>query len=105
MSCREEFPHIDALYRELKDSGLSVIAIDTSNDLQRTREFYVAHNFVIPAAFDTAQLAYGIFGITGTPTHYLLDHQGRIVWRHFGYARGDEMMMREQVLAVLRKAS
>ena len=72
-----------------------------TDDRQRTKEFYLTNDFEIPAAFDTADVGYGLFGIGGTPTNYLLDMDGKIVWRQFGYRPGDEREMREAVLGLL----
>ena len=81
--------------------GFAVIAIDVSNDVSRTRQFYLENGWVIPAAFDTEQLAGGTFRITGTPTHYLIDARGRIVGRKYGYRLGDEVHLRAQVEELL----
>jgi hypothetical protein len=82
-----------------------VIAIDVSNDVDRTREFYDQYGFTIPAAFDVNQVGAGMFGVTGTPTNYLLDAQGRIVWRHYGFRRGEEAEVRRQVEQVLASSA
>jgi hypothetical protein len=42
-----------------------------------------------------------MFGVTGTPTNYVLDSQGRIVWRHYGFQRGDEVKIRARVEQIL----
>ena len=95
---------MDEMYRDLMDEGFAVIAIDVSNDTDRTRQFYLEYGWVMPAAFDTKQVAGGIYGITGTPTNYLVDTRGRIVGRNYGYRRGDELRLRAQVEALLRSA-
>lgn len=76
--------------------------MDVSNDEPRTREFYEEFGFTIPVAFDAGQSVAGRrFGVIGTPTNYLLDDAGRIVWRHYGYRPGDEVEVRERVEALL----
>jgi hypothetical protein len=72
-----------------------------SNDVDRSREFYQQYGFTIPAAFDVTQVGAGMFGVTGTPTNYLLDAQGRIVWRQYGFKRGEESEIRERVERLL----
>jgi len=84
---------------------LSVIAIDVSNDVERTRQFYDDNGFAIPAAFDPGQeISARAYGVIATPTNYLLDQQGRIVWRHYGYKRGDEADVRREIADVLAGA-
>lgn len=78
------------------------MAVDVSADEPRTREFYEQFGFTVPAAFDAGQEVAGRrFGVIGTPTNYLLDRQGRIVWRHYGYRPGDEIEVRERIEELL----
>ena len=72
-----------------------------SNDVERSREFYEQFGYTIPAAFDVGQRVAADFGVIGTPTNYLLDAEGRIVWRHYGFRRGDEAEVRERVEELL----
>lgn len=46
-----------------------------------------------------------MFGVTGTPTNYLLDSRGRIVWRHYGFRRGEEAEVRRQIERVLAQGA
>lgn len=41
------------------------------------------------------------WGIVGTPTTYVIGADGRIMWRHYGFAPGDEVVLRERVLELL----
>lgn len=82
-----------------------MIAVDVSNDVPGARQFYADNGFTIPVAFDVGQeVALQGYGVIGTPTNYLLDHRGRIVWRHYGFEPGDEVEVEEEVLAALAAA-
>lgn len=79
-----------------------MIAVDVSNDLPRARQFYDEFGFAIPAAMDAGQQVSGAsYGVIGTPTNYLVDGSGRIVWRHYGYRRGDDVEIRQRVRELL----
>ena len=83
-----------------------MIAIDVSNDVTRSRKFYEEYGFTIPAAFDPGgEVAVSRYGVIATPTNYLVDGAGRIVWRHYGFRPGDEVELRariEKLLAAMR---
>ncbi len=82
-----------------------MIAVDVSDDLERASQFYDENDFSIPAAFDPGQeISARAYGVIATPTNYLLDGRGRIVWRHYGYKRGDEDDVRREIGEVLAKA-
>ncbi len=78
-----------------------MLAIDVSNDVVRTREFYGGYGFTLPAGFDAAGAVSRQFGVVATPTNYLVDANGRVVWRHYGFRPGDEAQLREEISAVL----
>lgn len=82
-----------------------MIAVDVSNDIARSTQFYDQFGFTIPAAMDAGQrVSGGIYGVIGTPTNYLIDGTGRIVWRHYGYRRGDDVEIRARVAELLEAA-
>ena len=91
------------MYRELKDDGFSIIAVDVSNDRPGTEEFYTQNGFEIPNVYDTQNVAVAGYGIAATPTTYLVDENGRIVWRRYGYLAGEEVRLREQVTELLAR--
>lgn len=79
-----------------------IIAIDVSNDVTRSRKFYEDYGFTIPAAFDPGgEVAVSRYGVIATPTNYLVDGAGWIVWRHYGFLPGDEAELRAQIEKLL----
>ena len=90
------------MYQDLAPAGLQVIAVDVSNDVERSTQFYEQYGYTIPVAFDAGQLVSARqYGVIATPTNYLLDAAGRVVWRHYGFRRGDEVHVRERIEALL----
>jgi len=81
-----------------------MVAVEVSNDQEGTEEFYSQNNFDVPTAFDTAGVARQ-YGIMGTPTAYLLDKDGRIVWRKYGYVMGEEAELEERIADLLSASS
>jgi len=80
-----------------------VLAVDVSNDRPRTGLFYEQYGFAIPNAFDTARVAVSQYGVAATPTTYLVDEGGRILYRRYGYLPGEEVRLRQQVEALLAR--
>ena len=91
------------MYRELSDDGFSVVAVDVSDDRPGTDAFYREFGFEIPNVFDTQNVAVERYGVAATPTTYLVDDLGRIVWRRYGYLPGEEVHLREQVEELLAR--
>jgi len=78
-----------------------ILAVDVSNDAERSHKFYSDYGFTIPALLDVSQDAARGFGVEATPTNYLIDATGNIVWRHYGFRRGDEEQVRAEILSLL----
>jgi len=87
----------------LKDEGFAVVAVDVRDDRAGTDAFYKEYGFEIPNVFDTQDVAVARYGVTATPTTYLVDEEGRIVWRHYGFLPGEEIRLREQVGVLLAR--
>jgi peroxiredoxin len=85
----------------LESAGLQILAVDVSNDVTRTREFYDGYGFTLPAGFDVDGSVSARFGVIATPTNYLVDAEGRIIWRHYGFRPGDEVELRAEIGAAL----
>jgi thiol-disulfide isomerase/thioredoxin len=82
--CREEFPHMAALYREFGPQGLAIAAIsdDVSDGKMRTfvREFRPPFPILVGGGRMKATYHY-----RGLPYSVLLDRQGRVIERIFGF--------------------
>ena len=85
-TCREEMPQLAALYRDLHDRGLELIAVAMPYDppnlvLKTTRE----QHFPYPVALDPMGTVTAAFGHVGlTPTAILIAPDGSIAEKHVG---------------------
>lgn len=91
------------MHRDLGAEGFSVLAVDVRNDRSGTEAFYEQNGFVIPNAFDTEGVAVTQYGVAATPTTYLVDEDGRIVYRRYGYLPGEEVRLRDQIKELLAR--
>jgi len=87
--CRAEFPHLQNLYERLQSKGLEVIAINQGDAPPQVQRYLQEGKFTFPAALggpkDAADSVYAHFGVQAFPTNYLLDADGKVVWRAMGY--------------------
>jgi thioredoxin-related protein len=73
------------------------------NDRSGTEAFYEEFGFAVPNVFDTRRVAVSQYGVAATPTTYLVDDAGRIVYRRYGYLPGEEVRLRRQVETLLAR--
>lgn len=72
-----------------------VLGVDVRNDRAGTAAFYGEFGYQIPTVFDTENVGVRQYGVSATPTTYVVDDAGRIVWRRYGYLPGEEVRLRE----------
>jgi len=103
MPCRVELPHVEELWKKYGDEGLSVVGIQTSHDPERAAAVIkeCGMTFTLLENEDDNDVAYGKFGIDGNPTSYVIDREGRIMYYHLGYSKGDEKKMEKEIKELL----
>jgi thiol-disulfide isomerase/thioredoxin len=84
--CRREMPSMEALYRKFHPDGFSVLAINEWEDPELVFP-YMGQLSVFPTfpiLFDREGEVSVAYQVKGLPTTFLLDRQGRIVFRAVG---------------------
>jgi len=83
-------PHEKTLVKRLEDQPFALVGINSDNE-ERYRKERVEMGVTWPSFFDGGKIGGPIakkWGVTGWPTIYILDHEGRI---RFKGPRGEEM--------------
>lgn len=82
--CREEFPHMAALYGALDRRDFDVVAISDDVDGRAMRAFVAEFAPPFPVLVGGGRMK-GIYHYRGLPYSVLLDRRGRVVERIFGF--------------------
>jgi peroxiredoxin len=84
--CRQEVPHFVALQSKYRDQGLEIVGLSLDKSgasvVKPFAEEYSVNYRMLIANDETAS-SYG--GITGIPTTFVLDKNGKVVKRFMGY--------------------
>jgi len=102
-SCISEMPHLIALYEDLASLGLEIVAIAMNYDRpSQVLAMRKARRIPYPVALDINADAARAFGnIRGTPTSFLIDPDGRVVYRKTGALNMDRL--RRDIHAMLEQ--
>jgi glutathione peroxidase-family protein len=99
--CNAAFPEIQKLHETYKDRGLSVVWINVVPEEERLiADWRTKHGYTVPILIGGRSVQ-NDYKIAMTPTHYLLDAQGKVLSRHAGYTAGDEKALEEQIRQAL----
>jgi thiol-disulfide isomerase/thioredoxin len=104
--CNAAVPELQALYDRYKDQGLSMVWINVvpeqNKDLASWRE---KNRWTIPVLTGASQASLQRdYKLKMTPTHYLLNAGGEILFSQAGYKKGDEQKIEQQVRQALNLA-
>jgi thiol-disulfide isomerase/thioredoxin len=96
--CREEFPHMAALYRDFARSQFDIAAISDDVDDGKMRAFVREFRPPFPILVGGGRMK-GTYHYRGLPYSVLLDRHGRIVERIFGFGGAAEFRRLRQTIA------
>jgi thiol-disulfide isomerase/thioredoxin len=82
--CREEFPHMAALYREFGRRDFEIVAISDDVDRAKMTAFVRAFRPPFPTLAGGGRMK-AIYHYRGLPYSVLLDRSGRVIERIFGF--------------------
>ena len=100
--CMKALPLLQKLYEKYKDQGLVVVGIDPfDNKIEDDMTNFLAKRGVTyPVLFSTRELPKQ-YSVSGYPTIYILDKEGKIIHRHSGYSEDMDAMLEEIILKKL----
>ncbi len=76
--CREEMPHLQAVYDESRGEDLVMLNINIGDSATSIKQFLQGSGLSIPVLLDTNITVARVYGIPGTPTAFFIDRDGLI---------------------------
>ena len=102
--CNAAFPEIQRLHDSYKERGLSTVWINVVPEEERLLAGWQArHGYTVPILLGGRSVQRE-YELDITPTHYLLDAQGRVLRRHTGYNAGDEKELEREIQQAIAAA-
>jgi hypothetical protein len=99
-----ELPRLEPLYQRYKDRGLAVVAIEAKRDRDRSVKFVeergLSYTFV-ETGEGADDFVREVFKVRSFPTSFLVNEEGKIMFVHLGFDRGDESKLEEQIKLLL----
>jgi thiol-disulfide isomerase/thioredoxin len=104
--CNVELPEIQKIYDKYKDKGMSAVLVNIlPEEVNLIPGWQMAKNLTMPVLIGASQESLQKdYHIESTPTTYLLDRDGRVLFRADGYKRGDEKTLEAKIGEALNPA-
>ncbi len=99
--CRKSFPWMKSLQRRFAQRGLAVVAVNLDQDRDKARAFLDHFSPNFPIAYDPRGVVARRWDVRGMPSSYLVDRDGRIVFRHVGFRDADRPVLERKIMELL----
>ncbi|NJK85196.1 MAG: TlpA family protein disulfide reductase [Bacteroidales bacterium] len=97
--CLKSIPKLIELSKQYNSKEVSFIGVneDSPRNTAKVRPFSASLGITYPVLFDPEQILMKDFYISVLPSLIILDGKGNIVYSHFGYSNGDEILIKEKI--------
>jgi len=101
--CREEMPHLEALYQRYSGLGFTLLGVNVEEDASGADEFLAGTPVSFPILFDPENEVSKRYNVVAMPSTVLIDRSGNMRFIHHGYKPGYENDYQSQIRALLRE--
>lgn len=77
--CKAEMPDLEAYYRQYKDQGFTVLAINMGESMDIAQGYIEATGFSFPVALDASGAVYNRYGAEALPSSYIIGRRGELI--------------------------
>jgi len=82
--CREEMPSMERAWEKLRHEDIVMLAINVGEDEDTIFQFTADYPVEFPLLLDRESAVIGSWPVRGLPTTFVIDPQGKIVYRAIG---------------------
>lgn len=102
--CRRELPSMERLWLKLKDRDFLVLAVNVAEDDDTVFAFtgQLDNPLTFPILLDSDAAVLNAWPVKGLPTSFVIDRQGRVVFRAVGGREFDHPVLVEAILQLLK---
>lgn len=103
--CRRSFPWMNAMHEKYAGDGLQIIAVNVDKERELADEFLAETPANFRLHFDPAGKLAEEFDVQAMPSSFLLDADGNVIARHYGFRLADTEEYEQQIRGVLDGAN
>ena len=103
--CREEMPSMQRAWQALEPEGIRMLGINVGEDEDTIFEFTANYPVEFPLLMDLDSAVVGAWPLRGLPTTFIVDPEGRIIYRAIGGREWDDPELLAPIRALMDKAT
>jgi cytochrome c biogenesis protein CcmG/thiol:disulfide interchange protein DsbE len=102
--CRRSFPWLNSMQRKYGPAGLQIIAVNLDKDRALADGFLAEVPAEFALRFDPSAALAKEFGVQTMPSSFLIDTNGTVLAKHFGFRTADTGDYEKAIEAALNRA-
>lgn len=99
--CRQEMPLLDALYKQYKDYGFTLLGVNVDEKQEAADKLLKQVPVTFPVLYDASSSVVELYDVDAMPSTILVDRDGNMRYLHRGYKPGYEDHYDAQVKALV----
>jgi peroxiredoxin len=84
---------------------VAILVIDASNRQELTQKVSDEASLTLPVLLDDEDISGEAYSVFATPTTFIVDTTGRIIFKHIGYGPGQENMLEKEIQLLLDRST
>jgi cytochrome c biogenesis protein CcmG, thiol:disulfide interchange protein DsbE len=101
--CRESFPFMSDLQRDLGGKGLQIVAVSVDKTADEAKRFLARYPASFTVVLDAAAACPAAYALEGMPSSFIIDRSGIVRMVHSGFRDSDREQIRRQLAEALGK--
>lgn len=101
--CRQEMPHLEALYQRYKNLGFTLLAVNVEDNRAGADKWLAERPVSFPVLFDPKNEVSKLYDVVAMPSTVMVGRDGTMRYIHHGYQPGYENEYQSQIRALLRE--
>lgn len=106
--CKSAVAQVEAfsdLYEKYEEQGFIMLAIATDDEktVAKVKPLVKIKKYNFPVLYDTDGSIARMYYAHDLPFDVLIDYQGKIVYSHLGYMKGDEIELEGKIISLIKK--
>ena len=99
--CRQEMPHLEALYQKYEPLGFELLAVNVEQDRRKADKMLKKQPVSFPVLFDDRNEVSKLYEVIAMPSTVIVDRDGNVRHVHHGYKPGYEQDYQQQVRSLI----
>jgi peroxiredoxin len=101
--CRDSFPFMNELQRELSSKGLQIVAVSVDKTPEEAKRFLIRYPAEFTIVLDAGGACPTAYALEGMPSSFIIDRSGVVRIVHSGFRDSDRAEIHRQLVDALAK--